>query len=89
MRTFAVILTIVGALLFLFAFHSADQIPGEAFDAGMRRGRYPDIFISTVMQMDSQRRLLQNLYMGSAGLILLFLGIQTFCREQRINNNTN
>ena len=75
MRTFAVILTIVGASLLLIAFHSAEQIPRQAnIDF---REKQSELALKnsdsacTFMQMQSQRRLLQNLYMGSAGLILL------------------
>ena len=45
---------------------------------------FPEAF----MQMHAQRRLLQNFYLGAAGLGLLFVGTQVFCRE-RAKHNTN
>ena len=79
---FGKILTLIGCLLLVWAWISAGGIPKAAHQdfgrlvqsEGGLASHTPD-FPSTYKQMSANRRLLQNLYIGAAGLICLSTGL--------------
>ena len=81
-------LTITGTVLVFWAWWNAGGIPAEAhrdFDrlvqanAG-RMSHTPD-FPDVYKQMSADRRILQNVYVGTAGLICLAVGLTTMRSE--------
>jgi hypothetical protein len=86
MKKTPLIMAIIGALLIGCAFYSAEHIPTKANadfyefarSQPMNNPGFPEAF----MQMHAQRRLLQNFYLGGVGLVLLFVGASTLCRDR-------
>ena len=92
MKTAGLILVIAGALLLTEAFYSAATIPLKAREDFLEYAKSNPLnspgFPEAFMQMHAHRRLLQNFYLGTAGLVLLFVGTQTLCRN-RLKHDDN
>jgi hypothetical protein len=79
---FEKVLTFIGAGLLILAWVSAASIPSQAqkdFDtlvqaAGGSLAHTPN-FPDTYKQLSANRRMLQNFYVGAAGLICLVVGL--------------
>ena len=85
---FGKILALIGVTLVIFAWASATSIPNAAneefrnFASGSddpttRSASFPELF----KQMSAQRRMLQNFYVGTAGLICLAVGLNGWRKE--------
>lgn len=91
--SFAKITTFTGIELLAFAWMSAAFIPSQAakdFDrlvnaAGGSMSHTPS-FPDTYRQMSANRRMLQNFYIGAAGLICLGTGLA--CWKRRVEPST-
>ena len=86
---FGKMLTLVGVILVIFAWVSATRIPSAADEdfssftssAGnpsIRTVNFPDVF----KQMSAQCRMLQNFYVGTAGLICLAVGLSRWRKKE-------
>ena len=94
MKIFAAILAITGAAFLSVAFFSAKTIPpralGDLMEAQKARGYIGGMpgYDLSVMEMGFQRRMLQDAYIGSTGLVLLLAGVNTLCRERKKQSNS-
>jgi len=86
----SIIILIIGLVLIMLAFVKAYSIPLEANKDFNRLSSRDKLDWSTkeseyiYVQGSEHRRLLQNFYIGTFGLICLFIGLLTFP-----NNNSN
>lgn len=86
---FAKIVTCIGIALLVFAWVSAAFIPNQArsdFDRLVRESggslSTPGEYVGTYQQMCANRRMLQNVYVGVAGLICVCTGLS--CWKQHV-----
>lgn len=82
---FARFTTILGIALLTFAWATAASIPGQAKQdlyrlIGPQGGSLAQVepFPETYQQMSANRRMMQNFYIGAAGLICLAVGLSSW-----------
>jgi hypothetical protein len=86
MKMTSVVLVVIGALLLAAASYSARGIPLKAradfFEYARTNPLNAPGFPEAYMQMETNRRLLQNFYLGAAGLVLLAVGACGLCNHR-------
>ncbi len=86
MKMPSIVLILLGALLLAAAWHSAREIPLKARADFLEYAKTNPLndpgFPEAFMQMQTHRRLLQNFYLGAAGLVLLAVGARGFCNPR-------
>ena len=86
MKMPSVVLVVIGALLLGAASYCAREIPLKARADFLEYARSNPLndpgFPEAVMQMETDRRLLQNFYLGAAGLVLLAVGARGLCNHR-------
>ena len=84
MKAYASVMVICGVLVLAWAFYSAQDIPMKAradfYEYAKSNPLNSPGFPEAFMQMQTQRRLLQNFYLGATGLILLLAGTRGLYR---------
>jgi hypothetical protein len=87
MRTLPAILSITGAILLLISFTLANHIPKSSREEAIaysreQNGAMSELEFREFIQMSFQRILLQNIYLGSTGLVLLVAGVIHLSRNR-------
>jgi hypothetical protein len=86
MKMPSIVLIVLGALLLAAAWYSAREIPLKAradfFEYAKSNPINNPGFPEAFMQMEANRRLLQNFYLGAAGLVFLAVGAHRLCNHR-------
>lgn len=90
----SIVLIIVGVILIAMASEAAENLPVRAFKDFSKNQQLPHdhtfrgVYLNTegqqklFIQIHTQRRLLQNFYMGASGLICLAAGLLAFPKKK-------